>query len=129
MEDLARAQYAASKDPHDCALAYVALGRRGVLQGLFRSAGNKKVGGAPRRGAPAVWLLVRLVGWLVGCRVVWLGTPPSALTPWGLWEVPAHPPNNTPPHLINKRPPPLKKVSEFLGRELTHHQNSQPRPP
>jgi hypothetical protein len=45
MEQLARQQYAATKDPHDCALAYVALGKRAVLQGLFRSAGNKKARG------------------------------------------------------------------------------------
>ena len=54
-EALARAQYARTKDPHDCALVYVALGRKSVLQGLFRSSGNVKVpvgggGGAARGG-------------------------------------------------------------------------------
>jgi hypothetical protein len=44
-EALARAQYAASKDPHDCALLYIALGKKQLVQGLFKSAGNKKVGG------------------------------------------------------------------------------------
>ena len=43
-EGLARLQYARSKDPHDCALIYAALGKKSVLQGLFRSSGNKKVG-------------------------------------------------------------------------------------
>lgn len=44
-EALARAQYAASKDPHAPALLYAALGKKAVLMGLFRSIGNKKVGG------------------------------------------------------------------------------------
>jgi hypothetical protein len=42
-EALARAQYARRRDPHDCALMYVASGRRGLLQGLFRTAGHRKV--------------------------------------------------------------------------------------
>jgi hypothetical protein len=50
MEQLARQQYAASKDPHDCALAYIAMGKKSVLHGLFRSAGNKKVGPQHRAG-------------------------------------------------------------------------------
>lgn len=43
-EALAKAQYAMAKDPHEPALMYAALGKKGVLQGLFRSSGNKKVG-------------------------------------------------------------------------------------
>jgi hypothetical protein len=42
-EGLAKAQYARAKDPHDPALLYAALGKKTVLQGLFRGAGNKKV--------------------------------------------------------------------------------------
>lgn len=42
-EALARAQYARNKDAHDCALLYLALGRKPVLQGLFRTSNNKKV--------------------------------------------------------------------------------------
>jgi hypothetical protein len=42
-EALAKAQYAVAKDPHEPALMYAALGKKGVLQGLFRSSGNKKV--------------------------------------------------------------------------------------
>lgn len=30
--DLARAQYAARRDPHDCALMYIALGKKSLLQ-------------------------------------------------------------------------------------------------
>lgn len=43
-EALAKAQYAVGKDPHEPALMYAALGKKAVLQGLFRSSGNKKVG-------------------------------------------------------------------------------------
>jgi hypothetical protein len=43
-EGLAKAQYAVAKDPHEAALMYAALGKKAVLQGLFRSSGNKKVG-------------------------------------------------------------------------------------
>jgi hypothetical protein len=39
-EALARWQYSKAKDPHDCALLYLALGRKAVLQGLFKSAGE-----------------------------------------------------------------------------------------
>jgi hypothetical protein len=53
MEQLARQQYATTKDPHDCALLYVALGKRTLLQGLFRSAGNKKASAPPARPDPA----------------------------------------------------------------------------
>jgi hypothetical protein len=42
-ESLAKAQYAVAKDPHEAALLYAALRKKGVLQGLFRSSGNKKV--------------------------------------------------------------------------------------
>eukprot|EP00775_Hariotina_reticulata_P013078 gene13078-13205_t len=42
-EGLAKAQYARAKDPHEPALLYAALGKKTVLQGLFRSSGNKKV--------------------------------------------------------------------------------------
>jgi hypothetical protein len=42
-EALAKAQFAASKDAHEPALMYAALGKKAVLQGLFRSSGNKKV--------------------------------------------------------------------------------------
>ncbi|WIA34453.1 hypothetical protein OEZ86_012786 [Tetradesmus obliquus] len=40
---LATAQFAATKDAHEPALLYAALGKKAVLQGLFRSSGNKKV--------------------------------------------------------------------------------------
>lgn len=36
MEKLARLQYLKKKDPKDCALLYVALGRLQVLAGLFK---------------------------------------------------------------------------------------------
>ena len=36
MEKLARAQYQARRDPKDCALLYVALDRKSVLQGLMK---------------------------------------------------------------------------------------------
>jgi hypothetical protein len=49
-EALARAQYAATKDPHDCALLYLALGKKQLVQGLFKSAGNKKVRGMGTAG-------------------------------------------------------------------------------
>lgn len=55
-EALAKAQYSSSKDPHDPALLYAALGKKAVLQGLFRSTGNKKVRGAPGRGG-RLWRL------------------------------------------------------------------------
>jgi hypothetical protein len=42
-EALAKAQFAATKDAHEPALMYAALGKKAVLQGLFRSSGNKKV--------------------------------------------------------------------------------------
>jgi hypothetical protein len=42
-EALAKAQFAATKDAHEPALMYAALGKKTVLQGLFRSSGNKKV--------------------------------------------------------------------------------------
>ncbi|BDA47164.1 probable DmX-like protein 2 at C-terminar half [Coccomyxa sp. Obi] len=41
-EALAKAQFAARRDPHDCALMYIALGKKTLLQGLFRSAQHKK---------------------------------------------------------------------------------------
>ncbi|CAL5224911.1 g7676 [Coccomyxa viridis] len=41
-EQLAKAQFAAKRDPHDCALIYIALGKKTLLQGLFRSAQHKK---------------------------------------------------------------------------------------
>ena len=36
MEKLARAQYQARRDPKDCALLYIALDRKSVLQGLMK---------------------------------------------------------------------------------------------
>jgi hypothetical protein len=39
-EALARWQYSKSKDPHDCTLLYLALGRKPLLQGLFKNAGE-----------------------------------------------------------------------------------------
>eukprot|EP00898_Chlorokybus_atmophyticus_P002470 jgi/Chlat1/3223/Chrsp22S03421 len=41
-EKLARAQFVKSKDPHDCALLYLALDRRPVLIGLFKTSRNEK---------------------------------------------------------------------------------------
>lgn len=43
-EALARWQYSKARDPHDCALLYLALGRKAVLQGLFKSAGRALAG-------------------------------------------------------------------------------------
>ena len=36
-ESLARAQYARYRDPYECMLVYLALGKKAVLQNLFRS--------------------------------------------------------------------------------------------
>ncbi|KAK9832643.1 hypothetical protein WJX81_006635 [Elliptochloris bilobata] len=42
-EALAKAQFAVRRDAHDCALLYLALGRRALLQGLFRSTNQAKL--------------------------------------------------------------------------------------
>lgn len=39
-EQVAKGQFAARNDPYDCALMYMALGNRSLLQNLFRSAGH-----------------------------------------------------------------------------------------
>ncbi|GIM04382.1 hypothetical protein Vretimale_8962, partial [Volvox reticuliferus] len=42
-EALAKAQYARRKEPYDCALLYLALGRKALLISLFRQSSNLKV--------------------------------------------------------------------------------------
>ncbi|GFR41681.1 hypothetical protein Agub_g2427 [Astrephomene gubernaculifera] len=42
-EALAKAQYARRKEPYDCALLYLALGRKALLLSLFRQASNLKI--------------------------------------------------------------------------------------
>eukprot|EP00884_Botryococcus_braunii_P004810 jgi/Botrbrau1/1432/Bobra.0063s0124.2 len=42
-EALAKAQFAVRKDPHDCSLMYLALGKRTLLQGLCRTGNHKKL--------------------------------------------------------------------------------------
>lgn len=42
-EALARAQYARRRDPYECTLLYLALGKTSLLAGLFRQAGNTRV--------------------------------------------------------------------------------------
>ncbi|KAG2488583.1 hypothetical protein HYH03_012902 [Edaphochlamys debaryana] len=42
-EALARAQFARRKEPYDCALLYLALGRKALLLSLFRQSSNLKV--------------------------------------------------------------------------------------
>ncbi|KAF5837390.1 hypothetical protein DUNSADRAFT_4438 [Dunaliella salina] len=42
-EALARAQYARRRDPYQCTLLYLALGKTSLLAGLFRRAGNTRV--------------------------------------------------------------------------------------
>ncbi|CAM6112755.1 unnamed protein product [Calypogeia fissa] len=42
MEKLARSQFLQKKDPKDCALLYLALGRRSVLAGLFKLSRDQK---------------------------------------------------------------------------------------
>lgn len=42
-EDLAREEYAETRDPHKCALMYVALGKQRLLSTLFRGAGRTRV--------------------------------------------------------------------------------------
>eukprot|EP00798_Chlamydomonas_sp_ICE-L_P019172 gene19172-25781_t len=44
-EALAKAQYSRNKDPYDCMLMYIALGKRAMLINLFRQANNRKVRG------------------------------------------------------------------------------------
>ena len=39
-EALARAQFARYRDPYECMLMYLALGKKAVLQTLFRQARN-----------------------------------------------------------------------------------------
>ena len=34
-EQLAKAQFAAKRDPHDCALMYIALGKKTLLQVMY----------------------------------------------------------------------------------------------
>ena len=34
-DQLAKAQFAAKRDPHDCALMYIALGKKTLLQVLY----------------------------------------------------------------------------------------------
>lgn len=41
-EQVAKGQFAARNDPCDCALMYMALGSRSLLQSLFRSAGHTR---------------------------------------------------------------------------------------
>jgi hypothetical protein len=48
--------YAATKDAHEPALMYAALGKKAVLQGLFRSSGNKKVRAAAAQDVASRWL-------------------------------------------------------------------------
>lgn len=42
-EAMARLAYSVSRDPHDCALLYLSLGKRPMLLNLFRTSSNKKV--------------------------------------------------------------------------------------
>ncbi|KAK3237811.1 hypothetical protein CYMTET_52138 [Cymbomonas tetramitiformis] len=42
-ESAAKRIFAATRDPHECALLYLALGRRTVLGGLFKAVGNTKL--------------------------------------------------------------------------------------
>ena len=141
MERLARQQYATTKDPHDCALAYVALGKRAVLQGLFRSAGNKKA-----RMCARVCVFRGVVGELRGCVCVrarvcvgggggrqGLRTSGAVLErghPSCPWRCPAAPPLRTrlttypPPNpLPHTRTLDRGQVSEFLARDFGSEAN------
>jgi hypothetical protein len=83
-ESLAKAQYAVSKDPHEAALLYAALGKKGVLQGLFRSSSNKKVCGAVRAFQLAAdgRVQLQLCLHLLQCE----GDPFRTLLPYGQTE-------------------------------------------
>ena len=93
-EALARAQFIRRKDPYDCALLYLALGKKSLLSGLFKQV---ELSSCKRVSSELLY------NWLL-CFLPWCILSWHNCKPWNLLRLPLQTSNT--------------RVSDFLSRNF-----------